>query len=83
MNRFILTFIILSVTWYCGLQAYAQNSFSLEQAVQYAIKNSSETQKDLNRIADANAQMKALMASGLPQINGSAEYQYFVEVPEM
>ena len=83
MNRFILTFIILSVTWYCGLQAYAQNSFSLEQAVQYAIKNSSETQKDLNRIADANAQMKALMATGLPQINGSAEYQYFVEVPEM
>ncbi len=83
MNRFILTFIIISVTLVSVIQVDAQNSFSLEQAVQYAIKNSSATQKDLNKIADANAQMKALMATGLPQINGSAEYQYFVEVPEM
>lgn len=61
----------------------AQTNFTLEQAVQYAIQNSSATQKDANKLIDADAQMKSLMATGLPQINGSAEYQFFIQVPEM
>lgn len=62
---------------------HAQQSFSVEEAVQYAIKNHSSTKKDIIKLTDAEAQMRAIKATGLPQISGSGEYQYFIEVPEM
>ena len=64
-----------------GLAANAQQSYSVEEAVQYAIKNHSSTKKDVIKLADAEAQMKQIKATGLPQINGSAEYTYYIEVP--
>jgi len=59
----------------------AQQTFSVEEAVQFAIKNHSTTKKDQIKISDAEAQMKAIRATGLPQLNGSAEYTYYIEVP--
>lgn len=62
---------------------YAQEAFSIEEAVQYAIKNHYTVKKDAINIADAEEQMRLIRASGLPQINGSVDYNYFVEVPQM
>jgi len=76
-----LKYALLLALVHTGVSISAQNNFSVEEAVQYAIKNHSSTKKDFAKIADAEAQMNALRATGLPQISGSAEYQYFIEVP--
>lgn len=83
MSKRNLKHLLLSCFVAISLAANAQQNFSVEEAVQYAIKNHSSTKKDVIKIADAEAQMKAIKATGLPQLNGSAEYQYFIEVPAM
>lgn len=83
MSKRNLKHLLLSCFVAISLAANAQQNFSVEEAVQYAIRNHSSTKKDVIKIADAEAQMKAIKATGLPQLNGSAEYQYFIEVPAM
>jgi len=79
----LFTYLLLIACWTPSLPIFAQQSFSLNQAVEYGIKNAAATKKDLLKIADAEQQIKAVRASGFPQFNGSVEYQYFAEVPEM
>ena len=81
MSKEILKYFLLLAFLPMIEMLQAQSNFSVEESVQYAIKNHSSTQKDINKIADAEAQMKAIRATGLPQINGSAEYSYYIEVP--
>ncbi len=83
MSKRNLKHLLLSCFVAISFAANAQQNFSVEEAVQYAIKNHSSTKKDVIKIADAEAQMNAIKATGLPQLNGSAEYQYFIEVPAM
>ena len=83
MSKRNLKHLLLSCFVAISFAANAQQNFSVEEAVQYAIRNHSSTKKDVIKIADAEAQMKAIKATGLPQLNGSAEYQYFIEVPAM
>lgn len=73
----ILLFILISVSSYLP----AQNSFSIEQAVQYAITHHNKIKLDSINIQDATANMKELRAIGMPKLNGSAGYNYFLEVP--
>ena len=83
MSKRNLKHLLLSCFVAISFAANAQQNFSVEEAVQYAIRNHSSTKKDVIKIADAEAQMNAIKATGLPQLNGSAEYQYFIEVPAM
>ena len=83
MSKRNLKHLLLSCFVAISFAANAQQNFSEEEAVQYAIRNHSSTKKDVIKIADAEAQMNAIKATGLPQLNGSAEYQYFIEVPAM
>ena len=83
MSKRNLKHLLLSCFVAISFAANAQQNVSVEEAVQYAIRNHSSTKKDVIKIADAEAQMKAIKATGLPQLNGSAEYQYFIEVPAM
>lgn len=76
-----LKYALLIALVHAGASVSAQTGFSVEEAVQYAIKNHSSTKKDFAKIADAEAQMKAIKATGLPQLNGSAEYTYYIETP--
>lgn len=82
MNR-LFKYIIFSLIWIYGQPLMAQQAFTLEQAVQYGIKNATSTRKDMLKITDAEQQIKAVRAGGFPQFSGSVEYQYFAEVPEM
>ena len=82
MNR-LFKYIIFSPIWIYGQPLMAQQAFTLEQAVQYGIKNATSTRKDMLKITDAEQQIKAVRAGGFPQFSGSVEYQYFAEVPEM
>lgn len=54
----------------------AQQSFTLEQAIEYAIDNSDEIKLDYLDIEDANQSVREFKSIGLPQIDANLNYQY-------
>lgn len=73
----ILTGILLLVS----LGANAQEAFTIDQAVEFAVANSAQTQIKQLELAKADAQIKEFRATGLPQLNGSVNYQHFLNLP--
>lgn len=63
-----------------GLYAQPQ-TVSLDEAISYAINNSSVTQNARLNISDAEAQIIERRATGLPQLNGSVNFQHYLKVP--
>lgn len=63
-----------------GLYAQPQ-TVSLDDAITYAINNSSTTQNARLNISDAEAQIMERRATGLPQLNGSVNFQHYLKVP--
>ena len=59
----------------------AQRPFSLDEAIEFAIEHSADMQMAELDIRDADAQITEFKAIGLPQISGSANYQYYMEIP--
>jgi outer membrane protein len=80
MLRIISCFLFV-ITAYLPMQA--QQAFSIEEAVQYGIKNHASIKYDAIKVKDADEQIRSLKASGLPQINGAVDYNYFLEVPQL
>jgi outer membrane protein TolC len=74
--HFFILFIIASFN---GMNA--QNAFSLEDAVNYAIKNHSANKLNDINVADAEQNMRELRSIGLPQLSGKVGYNYFIETP--
>lgn len=63
------------------MQAQDAEAFSLEDAVNYAERNSNEMKKAAMEIAHAKAQVKEYTAIGIPKINGKVDYNYYVQLP--
>ena len=55
--------------------------FSLAQAVDYAMTNSNSVRNARVDILDAEQNVKERLSTGLPQINGSLDFQHFLKVP--
>jgi outer membrane protein TolC len=62
-------------------KAKAQTAFSVDEAVDYAIKNHGNVKNAQVGITDAELQIKEIKAAGLPQVNGSFAYTYNAIVP--
>ncbi|MBK7427842.1 MAG: TolC family protein [Saprospiraceae bacterium] len=77
----IFSCFVLLITAFLPIQA--QQAFSLEEAVQYGIKNHASIKYDAIKVKDAEEQIRSLKASGLPQISGAVDYNYFLEVPQL
>jgi len=74
LNLILLLFI--SVT------ANAQvRSFSLEEAVACALRNKSEAKNAKLSIEEAKARNMEIISTGLPQISGNLDYNYFFKRP--
>lgn len=73
--KFLLLFFIVT------FNLKAQQSFNVEEAVSYAIKNSAQTELNQLELTKADGQIKEYRATGLPQINGSVNYQHFLNLP--
>lgn len=79
----------LSTLFFIGLiagQLNAQDStkvmsFSLKEAQEYAVIHSYQTQLALKDVEKSKKKVKETVAIGLPQINGSAGYNYNIELP--
>jgi len=74
-RKLILVFTVLSI----NLQA--QTKFNLEEAIEYAIKHSSEMELSSLDYEDAEAKIVETKAMGMPQVNGGLDYNYYFYTP--
>ncbi|HKK88832.1 MAG TPA: TolC family protein, partial [Saprospiraceae bacterium] len=63
------------------LNSQAQESFNLDDAVNYALQNAWDLKTNDLDIRDAEEQIREYRAIGLPQIDGNLDYQRFIELP--
>lgn len=65
-----------------GVGLYAQATVvSLEEAITYAVQNSSATKNAHLNLTDAEAQIVERKATGLPHLNGSVNFQHYLKIP--
>lgn len=69
------------ILWVWAVPAFSQHSFTLEQAIDYALLHSQNIKLSDADIAIADGQVKEYVASGIPQISGNANYTYFLAIP--
>lgn len=62
-------------------EAPTTSAFSLKEAQDYAVKNSFNVQSVRHDAEAARLQTKELTGIGLPQLNGSVQYQNFIDLP--
>jgi len=79
MKRVVIAFILLSI----GTGAWAQTGqqFSLKQAQEYALTNNYDLINTKADLLSAEEQVKETRAIGLPQVNGSVDFQNFLKIP--
>lgn len=61
----------------------AQEQMSLDEAIKYARQNSLTIKNAKLNQGDADALIKERKATGLPQVSGMVDYQYFFQVPKI
>jgi len=59
----------------------AQESFSLQEAIDYALEHSSQVELSKMEIENADAQIMQYKSIGMPRVDGSINYQYYFAVP--
>ncbi|MEY4877178.1 MAG: hypothetical protein RL708_2327 [Bacteroidota bacterium] len=72
-SNFILAFLIVNCSLLIANSLKAQSTFSLQQAVDYAFKNSSTVKNALLDEKITDYKVKEFRGIGLPQIKGSAQ----------
>lgn len=73
--------MLLSLLFLLENKLFAQQQFSLKEAREYAIKNSYNIKTSKKDYEIAEKQITEIRASGLPQINGEANFQNFLNIP--
>lgn len=76
MNKYIiLTFLSLVF-----LELKAQNSFTIDEAIAYALKNNAKVENADLGIESAKQKIRETRAIGLPQINGEGSFNHFLDI---
>ena len=73
--HFLILCLLSSVT------INAQKAFTIDEAIEYTIKNSNQIKLNRIDIEMAEKDIKEYYALGLPKINGKVDYQHFLEIP--
>jgi outer membrane protein TolC len=79
----ILSLLLLPLGLGLAAQETAVPVFTLEDAVSYAYDNSNTIRNARVDILDAEQNVKERLSTGLPQINGTLDYTYYIKVPEL
>jgi len=77
LSKGIVFLLLLSVT----AVAQDRHSFTIKEAVDYAMKNSRQVQNALINIQLQQQQNKEITARALPNVSGSIDVNYFPKVP--
>lgn len=76
-NKLILVFCLF---WNLGMFSQENTrSFSLQEAIDYALENNRTSKNAALDIKAAEKQKRETIATGLPQINGTFDYQDFIK----
>lgn len=79
MKRILL---VISITFLSAVNAQEKTmSFSLDEAIKFAIENSYNNKAARNEIRSAKEKVWETTTIGLPQINGKVDYQNFLKQP--
>ena len=70
-------FLLLIIT----INLHAQQTFTLEQAMSYGLKNSSQAKLSQLELQDAEGQISEYISIGIPKVNGNASYQFSPDLP--
>ncbi len=81
MNRHSVFFLLFLLICFTDVNAQKVNSFSLKQAVDYAIKNSPEVKNALLDIQIQKQSNREITAIALPQLNGNVSGNHFFDIP--
>jgi len=60
----------------------AQQSFSLDETVQYALQNSNQVRLSQLDAIDAEAQIQEVRSAGIPKLSAKIDYQHNVALPQ-
>jgi len=84
LQRLLFFFVFLIVAT-AGMRAQSDEPqvFSLAEAVTYAMANSNTIKNARVDILDAEENVREQFSRGLPQINGSLDFQHFLKVPQL
>lgn len=72
---------IIIFLWITVIPVFAQDVFTIDEAINFGIKNSPQTKLNQLDLLQAEGQIKEYKATGLPQINGRVNYQHFINLP--
>ncbi len=75
------TLMVLITSLPFAVQAQVDNSFTLKQSLDYALKNSIDIQKSILDKEQADHKVAEVRASGLPQLNANGQLQNFPNLP--
>lgn len=81
MNRLTTRISAFLLIFFAAFTAKAQESFSLDEAIQYALKNNENMKIARINTQDAEAQVGETRADGLPQINANFGYTNNTQIP--
>ena len=80
-KKYTLLFLLFSGMIHLNAQDAGNGSFSLQQALEYAMKNSpSQLNSELD-LKNAEYRKKEITGSGLPQITGSIDIKDYINIP--
>lgn len=77
----LLLLAVLMLSASLEAQEAAKRVFTLQEAISYAIENNASVKHERLNEGIAQAQVKEILAQGLPQINGSGNLNYNIKVP--
>ncbi len=82
MRRSMITFLfVLSVSFGIAQEEITTNSFTLQEAIDFALKNNYSAINADRDLIDARKQKWETIATGLPQISGAVSYQNQLKQP--
>jgi len=84
-KKILLLLLIIGVLipYKINAQQTDKLAFSLKEAQDYAVKHNYDVRNSQLGIDAAKKKLKEITASGLPQINGSIDYQNMLKIPTM
>jgi len=77
MRNFLFFIIVL----FGSLSLVAQQDFTLDEAVQYAIQQNNQIKIQQLDIERVDGQIREYKSIGIPKVNAGVDYQYFIEIP--
>ncbi|MBI3518737.1 MAG: TolC family protein [Bacteroidetes bacterium] len=81
LNRYALLIALSVMVYKTKAQEATSNSFSLQQAIDYAYKNSPNYLNAQNDVLMAKYKRKEVLGMAMPQITASVDMKNFLEIP--